>query len=256
MELLAGKTGVVTGGSSGIGRAIAIAFARHGADVVVADVQDEPREGDVPTHEFIRTETDADSSFVRCDVTDNDDIERAIDAAEEFGGIDVMVNNAGILGDESFPNTSEATYRRIMDVNVKGVYFGSQIASRRLVERGGGAIVNMSSTAGLKGDADHPIYNASKAAVRIMTYSLAEELGPDGVRVNAIHPGFIDTEMNVEDFPILGTEREEEARLNIPVRRVGRPAEVADAALFLASDLASFVNASSIVVDGGSTYTG
>lgn len=255
-ELLSGKTAVITGGMSGNGRAIARLFAEHGADVVVADVREEPREASVPTHEIIQEETDAQVTFVKCDVTDRGDLVAAIDAAEEFGGVDVMVNNAGIFRGEDFLSVSEEEFDQLIDINVKGVFFGTQVAAERMQDEGGGSIINLSSVAGLTGTGEHVSYCTSKGAVRLMTYSTADALGPDGIRVNAIHPGVIETAMTTEDVPIIGTDEGEAYLEMIPSRRFGEPEDVADAALFLASDLSSYVNGESLVVDGGMTNSG
>jgi len=252
---LADRTAVVTGAASGNGRAIALAFAEEGADVVVADVRERPREGGTPTHELIRAETDREARFVDCDVTERDDLVGAVEAAEAFGGIDVMVNNAGIIRTGSIGDLTEADFEAVMGVNVKGVFLGSQIAAERLRERGG-AIVNLSSMVGIVGAAQNTLYCASKGAVRLFTYALAAELGPDGVRVNAVHPGPVETEMIREDAPIVGTDRGDAYEETIPLRRFGRPEDVAEAVVYLASDRASYVTGSSLVLDGGLANTG
>jgi NAD(P)-dependent dehydrogenase (short-subunit alcohol dehydrogenase family) len=255
-EMLSDKTAVVTGAMSGNGRAIARRFAEHGADVVVADIREEPREATAPTHEVIEDETDARATYVNCDVTDKDDLVAAMDAAEEFDGVDVMVNNAGIFRGEEFLEVSEDEFDQLMDINVKGVFFGTQVAGERMSETGGGSIINLSSVAGLEGTGEYVSYCTSKGAVRLMTYATADALGPDGVRVNAIHPGVIETAMTTEDVPIVGTEQGEAFLEAIPSRRFGQPGDVADAALFLASDLSSYVNGESLVLDGGMTNSG
>lgn len=255
-DLLTGKTAVVTGAMSGNGREISRTFAEHGADVVVADIRDEPRKGGTPTHELIEEETDANAAFVDCDVSSREDLEDAMDAAEEFGGVDIMVNNAGIFRAEDFLSLDEDAFDQMMDINVKGVFLGTQVAGQRMVDGDGGAIINLSSVAGLEGSAGHVSYCTSKGAVRLMTYSTAAELGPEGVRVNAIHPGVIDTAMTTDDVPIIGSEDEEAFRQSVPSRRFGTPEDVADAALFLASDLSDYVNGESLVLDGGMTNTG
>ena len=195
MALLENKTAVVTGGSSGIGRGIARGFAEHGAEsVVVADVQEDPKEGGLPTHELLEDETETSSVYVECDVTSRSDLTETVEAAEAAGGIDVMVNNAGIWHAEDFFEVTEDEYQRMMDINLKGAYFGSQIAAEHLVEHGdGGAIINISSIAGLFGNGNWPTYSASKGGLTMLTYSLAHKLGEHGIRVNAIHPGGIQT---------------------------------------------------------------
>lgn len=260
-ELLTDEVAVVTGGASGIGRAIARAFAENGADVVVADVRETPREGGAPTHERIEDETDASATFVECDVTDIDDVEAAMDAAEEFGGVSALVNNAGVFRPEEFFDVTPDDYDRLMAVNARGMFFCAQRAAARMVGRddsgtdqgGGGTIVNVSSVAGLVGNGGYVTYCASKGAVRLLTYALAHRLGPEGVRVNAIHPGGVETAM-LEDAHFDAEASEAFAR-SIPQRRMGDPEDIAGAALFLASDLASYVTGESLVVDGGYTYT-
>ncbi|MEY7852106.1 SDR family oxidoreductase [Natrarchaeobius sp. A-rgal3] len=253
--MLTDSVAVVTGGSSGLGRSIARQFAEEGADVVIADVQEAPREGGEPAHEVIEAETDAGVAYVDCDVTNVADLESAVDAAEEFGGVDVMVNNAGIFHGEEFLEVSEDDYDRMMDINVKGLYFGAQVAARRMVDGDGGSIVNLSSVAGLEGSGDFVTYCGTKGAVRLLTYAMAAKLGPDGVRVNAIHPGLIETTMTTEDYAIIGTEAEGSFLESIPARRAGQPEDVADAAVYLASDRSEYVTGESLVVDGGMTNT-
>ena len=254
-DLLEGKVAVVTGGASGIGRTIALTYAEEGADVVVADLQAEPREDGDPTHELVERETDREARFVECDVSNTADLERAVVAADDLGGVDVMVNNAGIFRSHEFLDVTEEQYDQLMDVNVKGVFFGAQSAAKRMVESDGGVIINMSSVAGLSGSATFATYCTSKGAIRLLTYALADELGPEGVRVNAIHPGLVETAMTTDDVPILGTETGEGYRQTIPSRRFADPEDIADAALYLASDMADYVNGESLVVDGGMSNT-
>ncbi|ODR79356.1 3-ketoacyl-ACP reductase [Haladaptatus sp. W1] len=255
-ELLSDKVAVVTGGSSGIGRTIAKTFAEEGADIVVADVREDAREGGTPTHELISEETDSEAMYVDCDVSKPDDLEASVEAAERYGGVDIMVNNAGIFRGEDFLDVSEQEYDQLMDINVKGVFFGAQAAAKRMIANSGGSIINLSSVAGLEGTGEYVTYCTSKGAVRLMTYALADKLGPEGVRVNAIHPGVIETTMTTDDVAIVGTEEGEMYEHMIPSRRFGTPTDVANGALYLASDLADYVNGESLVLDGGLTNTG
>jgi NAD(P)-dependent dehydrogenase (short-subunit alcohol dehydrogenase family) len=252
--LLTDRVAVVTGASSGIGRAIGQRFAEHGADVVVADIRESPREGGTPTHEVIEAETTAQATFVECDVSSVDDIESALDAAAAFGGVDVLVNNAGIFRAEEFLDVTPSAYEQLLAVNVRGAFFGSQRAAARMIGNGGGSIINVSSIAGILGNGGYVSYSTSKGALRLLTYSLAHRLGPESIRVNAIHPGGIETAMLADAN--LGPEGTDAFVEQIPQRRLGEPDDIAGAALFLASDLASYVNGESLVVDGGYTYTG
>lgn len=252
--LLEGQVAIVTGASSGIGRGIALRFAEEGAKlVVVADLTEESREQAGPTVDPIRA-AGSRAEFVACDVTRAADLQRAVQRAVELGGrLDVMVNNAGIIGPTDFLNATEADFDRLMAVNVKGVYFGCQAAARAMIPEGRGSIINISSIGGIHGGPRFVAYSSSKGAVRLMTYSLGQLLGPHGIRVNAIHPGVIDTQMNRIDTRSLTPD----GMLTgpVPLGRPGAPAEIGSAAVFLASRLASYVNGSSLVVDGGRLAT-
>jgi len=169
----------VTGASSGIGRSIARTFAENSADVVVGDVRDEPREGGTATHELIERETDVSATYVECDVSKGDDLEAMIDEADQFGGVDVLVNNAGIFRPEEYLGVTPDDYEELMDVNVKGPFFGSQLAAERMIENDGGCIINVSSIAGLVGNGGYVTYCVSKGALRLLAYALAHRLGPE-----------------------------------------------------------------------------
>jgi NAD(P)-dependent dehydrogenase (short-subunit alcohol dehydrogenase family) len=252
-NLLSNQTAVVTGAASGLGRAISKKFAQEGADIVVADTQQQPRLKETPTHELIHSSTESRATYVDTNVTSSEDLEAAITAADEFGGLDIMVNNAGVLGPtDPVTELSYEDYRELMQINLDGVFRGSKAAAEKLTQQaGGGVIINMSSLAGLLGYAGILPYATAKAGVRNMTYVLANELGPNGIRVNAIHPGEIETALTTEDIPVMGTEQGEQIKQQIPLRQFGEPADIANAAVFLASDMAKHITAESLVVDGG-----
>lgn len=249
--LLSDHVAVITGGSSGIGRGIATSFAREGANIVVADLQREPKSDGPPTDEFLRNEYGIQAGYVECDVSKPADLETAIAAADEFGGIDVMVNNAGIFRIEKFLDASPEQYDQVMNVNARGAYFGTQAAARAMTEADGGCIINLSSINAYLGNRGAIAYSMSKAAVQLLTRSLAGTLGPEGIRVNALLPGSIRTMIGADvDIP---QDIAEAMDMEIPLGRRGTPEDVGDAAVFLASDLARYVNGASIRVDGGMT---
>jgi NAD(P)-dependent dehydrogenase (short-subunit alcohol dehydrogenase family) len=245
--LLDGKVAVITGAASGMGREMAVEFTRQGAKaIVVADVQEAPREGGATTVELVQ-QAGGRAVFVPTDVTDAAQVAAAAEATAQFGGLDVFVNNAGIFRNKPIVDVTEADFDLLIGINLKGTYFGAQAAARTMIEQGrGGVIINMSSVAGIQGSRGFTLYNSSKGAVRLLTYSLADELGPYGIRVNTIHPGTIVTTMTTSDVPVVG-------RASTPLGRDGEPIDVAKAAVFLASDLSSYVSGTSLVVDGGLT---
>ena len=249
--MLKDKIAIVTGGSSGNGRAIAQGFAKQGARVIVADLHETGREGGTPTADVINADFPGMARFQRCDVSRIADLEALVQVAEDWGGLDIMVNNAGILQKEPFLEATEPTFHRMIDVNVKSVFFGSQMAARAMAKRKSGVIINMCSIAGMRGTGGFSHYNQSKGAVRLLTYAIADELGPLGIRVNNVNPGIMRTRMNIEDDPVIGTETGEGYLDMIPARRWGEPEEVADACIYLASDLAKYVMGTSLIVDGG-----
>jgi len=245
-----GKVAVVTGGASGIGRATCELLAREGARVAITDIQDE-----LGSEVAVAIErSGATAAFWHLDVTIEREIVLAFaDIEKRFGGIDILVNNAGISGaDKPTDELDQAEWDEVQAVNVKGVFLCTKHAVPRLLRRGGGSIVNLSSIYGLVGTADSPPYHASKAAVRIMSKTDALLYAKRGIRVNSVHPGFIRTpllERNVGGDPDILARLEQ---LH-PVGRLGTPEDVANAILFLASDESRFVTGSELVVDGGYT---
>jgi len=246
-----GETVVVTGASSGIGRAIAVGFAEAGATVVNADVREAPKDPDetVPTHERIR-EAGGRAAYVETDVADPEALGAVVEAAREFGGVDVMVNNAGIHVNTPFLEIDPEEFDRILAVNARGAFFGTQIAAADMIDRGvAGRIVNTASTSAVRASPTHSHYSASKGAVRMTTRSAALELSDHDIRVNAVAPGATVTEIT-EGW----SERAREVEGGFP-GRAAEPEELAGAYLFLASDDASYVNGETLFVDGGSHVT-
>lgn len=253
MASLEGKVALVTGGGAGIGRATAAAFAQAGAAVIAADIDED---GGNDTVEAI-TGDGGTATFVRCDVTDADSVRDTVAAAvDTYGGLDFAHNNAGIEG-KQMPIAEMTTeeFRRVIDINLMGVFFCMKFEIPAMLERGGGVIVNTSSTAGLRGYDKLGPYTASKHAVAGLTKSTALEYASQGIRVLSVHPAAIETGMiarAMEDNPDLAESMESMH----PIGRVGQPREIADVVTFLCSDAASFMTGSQIVVDGGSMSKG
>ncbi len=239
------KVAIITGAARGMGAAEARLFAKEGAKVVVADVQVE--DGRSVTNEI--NDAGGTAVFVEMDVSSQADWDRTIDAAiSNFGKINVLVNNAGIIERETLEETSEETWDGIMAVNAKGVFLGTKAVIPHMKAAGGGSIVNISSISGMI-SVGYPAYNASKGAIRVFTKSAAVEFARDNIRVNSIHPGTIWTSMSTYKRAFT---REERAQ-TIPMKRVAEPIEIAYPALFLASDESSYMTGSEVVIDGGVT---
>ena len=241
---LTGKQALVTGGAKGIGRAIAERLAAAGARVTVADM--DPSGAD--------TARAIGGSFVVCDITNAAQLTEAIVAAAEGGNLDILVNNAGIYPTTGpIENVTDSFVTKMLDVNVRAQYSAAREAARHMKK--GGAIINLASIAGVRGGANITAYSASKGAVIALTRAFANELGPKGIRVNAIAPGIIDTPGVQEQMAPLkkgGLDIDAAIAAN-PLRIAGQPDHIARAALFLASDLAAFVTGQTLVVDGGAT---
>lgn len=242
-----GQSVLVTGGASGNGRAIALRFAQEGAGLTIADINREPRMSDTPTCEKIE-EIGGEAQFVECDVSKERDLYEAVDThLDTFGTINIMVNNAGVDRQVPIEDVDGSDYEFLMNINLKGVYFGCQAAIRAMVDQEeGGNIINMSSVAGLIAVENSSLYCASKGAVTNLTRELALEHGGNGIRVNALNPGIIETAMTVSDG-----DTAEGIVEQTPLGRAGQPDEVAGAALFLASEDASYITGHNLVIDGG-----
>ena len=242
MGRLEGKTALITGGARGQGAAEARLFAEEGANVLLTDVLDEDGE---------RTADIIGGAFLHHDVTSEDEWASAVaHAVGLHGGIDILINNAGIYVETSLVGGDLEEYRRVIEVNQIGVYLGMREVAPVMIERGGGSIINISSVGGMRGGGGSFAYTASKWAVRGMTRSAAVRLGRHGIRVNSIHPGLIDTPM-LGDTRMADPDTLEQMLGQIPLGRIAQPGEVAKLALFLASDDSAYSTGSEFLVDGG-----
>jgi len=257
MERIRGKAALVTGAASGIGLATAVLFAREGGRVLLTDV--DPSGETVA--ESIRAEG-GEARFLRHDVTDEDSWAGAVRAAvESFGRLDILVNNAGISVAKPLGEMTLAEWRRLMAVNLDGVFLGTREAVRAMRRTGGGAIVNVSSASGLVGSPTASAYCASKGGVRLFTKAVALEVASDGIRVNSVHPGGVKTPIwaKADFWPgLVAQSGSEDAAFHAlagaaPLGRLADPEEIAEAILYLASDAAKFMTGSELVIDGGYT---
>ena len=242
MGRLEGKTALITGGARGQGAAEARLFAEEGANVVLTDVLDEDGE---------RTADAIGADYLHHDVTSEAEWAAAVaHAVALHGGVDVLINNAGIYAQTTLIGGDLEEYRRVIEVNQVGVFLGMREVAPVMIERGGGSIINISSVGGMRGGGGSFAYTASKWAVRGMTKSAAVRLGPHGIRVNSIHPGLIDTPM-LGETRMANPDTLEQMLGQIPLGRIAQPEEVAKLALFLASDDSAYSTGSEFLVDGG-----
>ncbi len=242
--LLKDKVAIVTGGARGIGRETALVFARAGAKVVVADFDQEAGEktaGDINT-------SDGQAIFIPVDVTDRDSVQAMVnETRERFGHIDILVNNAGITADAFLINMTEAQWDKVIGVNLKGVFNCTQLVAPAMIEQGAGVILNASSVVGVYGNAGQTNYAATKSGVIGLTKSWAKELGRKGIRVNAVAPGFIISDMTAKvPDKVLEIMKEKTA-----LGRLGNVQDIAQTYLFLASGYASYITGQVLGVDGG-----
>jgi len=241
------KVALITGGGNGIGRETALLFAKNGAKVVIADFDEK---AGAQTLEELRT-AGAEAEFVRADVSSRADVQAMVESTvQRFGRIDILINNAGITRDGFLTKMDPAQWDQVLAINLTGVFACTQLAAEVMMAQGGGVILNAASVVGLYGNIGQTNYAATKAGVIGMTKTWAKELGPRGVRVNAVAPGFVVTGMT-DKVPdkVLGMMAE-----RTPLRRLGLPIDIANAYLFLASDEASFINGTVLSVDGGLTF--
>lgn len=244
---LKNKVAMITGGGNGIGRATATLFAEHGAYVSVADIDEKAGQ---KTVELIK-ERGGRAIFVKTDVSDSSQIQHFVkETVNEFGSVHILCNNAGINNSEVRSiELSENEWDRVIDINLKGVFLGIKYTVSEMIKNGGGSIINTASLLGLKGQKYLSAYNSSKGGVVLLTKNAALEYGKYGIRVNAVAPGVIDTQIidgwkqNEWKWPIISKAN--------ALGRIGKPEEVAKAILFLASDEASFITGAVLSVDGG-----
>ena len=245
---LDGKVALISGGARGMGAEEARIFTREGAKVVIGDISED--DGKAVEDQIV--EAGGQALFTRLDVTQEADWAKAVNlAVSRFGKLDVLVNNAGISSRAFTDDTGIEAWDKIMEVNSKGVFLGTRAAVPKMLDAGGGSIINISSIMGLVGSAGgHPAYNASKGAVRIFSKAMAVRHGKDNIRVNSVHPGFMPPMVS-------GIAYDQDQRRGsleqTPLGREGRIEEVANAVLFLASDEASYITGAELAVDGGFT---
>ena len=247
---LKNRSAIITGARRGIGKGIALSLAEAGADVLISDIDLEDCK--VAAQE-IEEKTGKRAVPFKCDVTDKEEVQAMVDkAVEEFGKVDILVNNAGIAQFKDFLELTEEDWDKVLEVNLKGQFLCAKAAAKEMVKEGWGRIINIASIASGQVGVGFPQvahYTASKGGVAALTETMALELGPKGVRVNAIGPGIIETEMT--DGMLSSEEQKQGILARTPVGRVGKPADIGAAAVYLASEEADFVNGAVLFVDGG-----
>ena len=244
-NLLKDKVAVITGGANGLGKATALLFSEHGAKVVIVDVNHEA--GVKVVTEIIKNGGIA--SFEKTDISKSTEVNEMMErVVAKYGGIDILLNNAGILADARLVKMTEEQWDRVININLKGVFLCGQAAAKAMIEKeNGGVIINTSSVVGIYGNFGQSNYVATKAGVIGMTKTWARELGKYNIRVNALAPGFMKTEI-IKDMPEKVIEMMKE---KVYLKKMGEPEDIANAFLYLASDMGKYVNGTVLSVDGG-----
>ncbi|GMX61895.1 beta-ketoacyl-ACP reductase [Paenibacillus elgii] len=241
---LQGRTALITGGAAGIGRETAALFAQEGARVVIADYN--KQQGEEAIQALLQK--GADAHFIEVDVSDSGSVTKmAAEALARYGAVDVLINNAGITQDRTLAKMTEEEWHRVIQVNLNGVFYCTKALVHSMIERGSGKIISTASIVGVHGNIGQTNYAATKAGIIGMTKTWAKELGPKGIQANAVAPGFIETGM-VANMPEKVVQQMLE---KIPLRRLGRPMDVANAYLFFASSESDYVNGTVLEVNGG-----
>jgi len=245
MEInLAGRIALVTGGARGIGKSIALALARHGADIGIVDVDED--QGRKTAAEILDLGKKA--VYYQCNVIDSREVKQVVDAIrKDLGSLHIVVNNAGITRDTLLMRMKDEDWTQVLDVNLKGAFNFTRAAGRYLMKVEGGRIINIASVVGIMGNAGQANYAASKGGLIAFSKAVAKELAPRRVTVNAVAPGFIETEMTAG----LDEKAKELLLQAIPVGHYGQPEDVANGVVFLASDLASYITGHVLVISGG-----
>jgi len=248
MQLLKGKTALVTGGTAGIGKAIACLYAEHGANVIIFGTNKERAEQAEQEIQAHKASPDQKVASVLIDVSKTKEVEESIQKLlAQFGQIDILVNNAGITRDNLLMRMSEEDWDLVLDVNLKSIYNTCRALARPMSKARSGSIINIASIVGLTGNAGQVNYSASKSGMIGFTKSLAKELASRGIRANCVAPGYTETQMT----EVLSPQVKEAILAKIPLGRIGQPRDIAHAALYLASDLSNYVTGQVIAVDGG-----
>ena len=248
MQLLKNKSALVTGGTAGIGKAIALLYAKNGADVAIFGTNKERAEQTLKELEAHKCHPDQKFAIYLVDVSKTKEIEQTIQGIlNTWGKIDILVNNAGITRDGLLMRMSEEDWDLVLDVNLKSVYNTCRVLCRSMMKARSGSIINISSVIGLTGNAGQVNYAASKSGMIGFTKSLAKEMASRNVRANCVAPGYIETQMT----DVLSPQIKGEVLAKIPLGRIGSPEDIAQAALYLASDLSNYVTGQVIAVDGG-----